>query len=156
VLRVYLDSSVVGGAEDPEFAAASRALVEIFERGAALAVASATLAAEIAPAPEAVREILRRILAAGAETIVVTDEVLDLRNAYLDANVVGHRYADDALHVAHATVTRADVIASWNFSHLVNPTRIRAFNGVNVAKGYGLVVIMTPADILGLMEATDE
>jgi hypothetical protein len=66
------------------------------------------------------------------------------------------RYANDALHVAQATLARADIILSWNFRHLVNPTSIRAFNGVNLAQGYGLVVIMTPTDIVSVLEHQDE
>jgi len=33
---------------------------------------------------------------------------------------------------------------------------LRAFNGVNTACGYGPIIIMTPADIVGLLEHTDE
>jgi hypothetical protein len=56
----------------------------------------------------------------------------------------------------HATLARADVIVSWNFKHLVNPSRVKAFSGVNVAQGYGPVIIMTPSDINGVLEETDE
>jgi hypothetical protein len=62
-------------------------------------------------------------------------------------------YADDALHVAQATVARVDVIVSWNFKHLVNPIRVREFNGVNLAHGYRLIVILTPADVVRIVEA---
>ena len=45
---------------------------------------------------------------------------------------------------------------SWNFKHLVNPSRVRAFDGVNIAEGYGQVIIMTPSDINGVLEESDE
>ena len=79
-----------------------------------------------------------------------------LRDAYLMAGLVAARYADDALHVAHATLARADVVVSWNFRHLVNPSRVRAFNGVNITHGYGPVIIMTPSDINCVLEESDE
>jgi hypothetical protein len=79
-----------------------------------------------------------------------------LQDAYLSASVVSKRYANDALHVAQATIARADVIVSWNFKHLVNPSRIRAFNGVNMAQGYGQIIIMTPSDIIKILEEGDE
>jgi hypothetical protein len=60
------------------------------------------------------------------------------------------------LHVAYATLARADVLVSWNFKHLVNPLRERAFNGVNVANGYGFVSIMTPAEVVRVLEVSDE
>lgn len=79
-----------------------------------------------------------------------------MHEAYLRTSVVSARCADDALHVAVATVARADVLVSWNFRHLVNPIRIRAFNGVNTTQGYGPIIIMTPTDIVGLLEQEDE
>jgi hypothetical protein len=57
------------------------------------------------------------------------------------------------MHVAMATLARVDVIASWNFKHLVDPRRSRAFNGVNLSMGYGLVAIMSPSDIVKFLEA---
>ena len=89
------------------------------------------------------------------EQVEINDEAIDLRNAYLNAGVVTHRYRDDAMHVALATLVRVDVIASWNFRHLVNPSRIRAFNGVNAMQGYGPVVILTPADLNRALEEND-
>ena len=78
------------------------------------------------------------------------------KQSYLQSGVVTPKYADDALHVAQATLARGDVIVSWNFKHLVNPTRIRKFNGVNLMQSYGLVVIMTPSEIVKLAEETNE
>ena len=66
------------------------------------------------------------------------------------------KYADDALHVAHATIARADVIVSWNFRHLVNPAQIRSFNGINLAKGYGMIVILSPEAVIMMEEKENE
>jgi len=155
-MRVYLDASVVGGFFDEEFAESSRQLVDAILRGVVVPLVSETLAAEIADAPEEVQALLGRITAAGAERLSLSAEAIDLQGAYLAAGVVTPTYADDAMHVAQATVARADVVASWNFRHLVNPARVRAFNGVNLAHGYGMVVILTPADVIKGLEADDE
>ena len=40
-------------------------------------------------------------------------------------------------------------------AYLVNPSRIRAFNGVNAMQGYGPVVILTPADLNRALEEND-
>jgi hypothetical protein len=77
-----------------------------------------------------------------------------LRDAYVAEEVVTARYADDALHVAQATLAQADAIASWNFKHLVNPARIRGFSRVNAARGHAPVVILTLADIVGILESS--
>ncbi len=79
---------------------------------------------------------------------MLTEEALALRDAYVAARVVSPKWADNALHVSHASLAQADVIASWNFKHLVNPLRIRGFNTVNGQLGYGAMAIMTPDDIV--------
>ena len=108
-------------------------------------------------APEHVQDLLGRTIQARSERLVLTSEAIILRDAYLKGEVVTQKYADDALHVAQATLARADVIVSWNFRHLVNPARIRAFNGINLAQGYGLIVVMTPAELVNIVEvACDE
>ena len=114
---------------------------------------SATLLRESEEAPQAVRDLVARALQSDCEQLSLTPEMVDLRDAYVAARIITPRYADDALHVAQATLAQADVIVSWNFRHLVNPLRIRAFNRVNVAKGYGEVVILTPADIVRMLES---
>ena len=155
-LRTYLDASVLGGPFDPEFSEPSEKLFECALRGSLVPLISDTLIGEIADAPEEVQDLLERTIRAGVEHLVLTQEAVALRGAYLKAGVLTPKYADDALHVAQATIARADVIASWNFKHLVNPVRVRAFNGVNVAHGYGIVVILTPEDVIKILEMRDE
>jgi hypothetical protein len=152
VLRVYIDTSVFGGCFDAEFATPSRRLFDAVFARSVTALISDTLVAEIVGAPEEVQDLLAKTLQIGCERLPLTAEGIALHEAYLRANVVTPKYSDDALHVAQATLARADVIVSWNFKHLVNPTRIRMFNGVNLGQGYGLVVIMTPSEVLGVLE----
>ena len=54
---------------------------------------------------------------------------------------------NDALHVAAATVARADVIISWNFKHIVKFDRILKFNGVNMLNGYSQISIHSPLEL---------
>ncbi|MEK7250008.1 MAG: hypothetical protein AAB209_06235, partial [Bacteroidota bacterium] len=74
-------------------------------------------------------------------------EVIELRDAYLSAGVVGPKWVDDATHVAAATVARADAIVSWNFVHIVRLDRMKAYNRVNLLNGYGMLTIITPKEI---------
>ena len=62
--------------------------------------------------------------------------------------IIGPGSRADALHVALATVSRVDVLVSWNFRHIVNLGRIRLFQGVNLEIGYGLIEIRTPKEVL--------
>lgn len=70
-----------------------------------------------------------------------------LATAYLKAGVVGERWLDDATHVAAATIARADAIVSWNFRHIVRLDKIKAYNQVNLAKGYGILTILSPVEV---------
>lgn len=146
-MRVYMDASVFGGCFDEEYEADSRAFFHALMNGGGTALISDTLVAELVEAPERVQDLLERVLSSPSERLGLSADAEELRDSYLAAGVLSPRWADDALHVAHATLARADVILSWNFRHLVNPVRIRAFNEVNAAKGYGPVVIMTPGDV---------
>lgn len=146
-LRVYIDTSVFGGYFDDEFEPASRAFFEALFDGRAIVLISDTLVAELVDAPERVQDLLERTLRCDNERLGLPEEAEELRDAYLAAGVLPEKWAGDALHVSHAAVARADVIVSWNFRHLVNPLRIRGFNGVNATQGYGPVVILTPEDV---------
>jgi hypothetical protein len=149
-----MDTSVFGGCFDVEFRKPSRAFFHEISAGKIVPLLSATLVREVEDAPQRVRDLLADTLGTKCERIDVTAEMVDLRDAYVAAKVVTARYADDALHVAQATLVEADAIASWNFKHLVNPIRIRGFNRVNAARGHAPVVILTPADIVGMLESS--
>lgn len=155
-MRVYIDTSVFGGPFDTEFAEPSHRFFDALFQQSFTALISDTLVAELAGAPEQVQDLLAQVLAIPCERLPLTVEAINLRDAYLRANVVTAKYADDALHVAQATLARADVIVSWNFKHLVNPGRIRLFNSANIGQGYGLVVILTPNEITKSLEEHDE
>jgi predicted nucleic acid-binding protein len=151
-MRVYFDTSVLGGCFDREFQNASRQWVRAAYAEWILPLLSKILLRELMEAPPNVQQLLSRLMQGDVERLEVNDDAVELHEAYLRGAVVPPRYADDALHVALATVARADVLVSWNFKHLVNPVRVRAFNGVNIAQGYGPIIILTPADIVGLLE----
>lgn len=54
----------------------------------------------------------------------------------------------DAQHIAIATVGRVDVLVSWNFKHIVNLRRIHGYNSVNLRRGYPMIEIRTPREVL--------
>jgi len=155
-LRVYVDTSVFGGCFDREFETGSRAFFEAISAGKVLPLVSEIVARELANAPEQVQQTFAQIIEGECERLAMREATASLASAYVQAGVVTPRCLDDALHVAMATQARADVIASWNFRHLVNPTRIRGFNSVNVAQGHGQVVILTPEDVAHSLEEGDE
>ena len=147
-LRIYTDTSVVGGSEDVEFRQPSRRLLEAFRRGDMTLVISELTLRELAAAPAAVRDALGRIPPDVIEVLAVSAEVEDLASAYVAEGAISARMRADALHIAFATVARVDVLVSWNFKHIVNLTRIHAYNAVNLKRGYPLLEIRTPREIV--------
>lgn len=50
--------------------------------------------------------------------------------------------------IALATIHKVDVLASWNFKHIVNLDRIKGYNGVNLKMGYSTIEIRNPKDLV--------
>ena len=121
--RIYVDTSVLGGCFDAEFAIWSNGLIEDFRRGVFRPVLSDVTAIEIARAPERVRELHREVAALG-EVVSATEEVVGLVGAYESHGILGARYRNDMLHIALATVASVDVVVSWNFRHMVRLDKI--------------------------------
>jgi len=80
------------------------------------------------------------------------DPGLDLREAYVKAEVVGPTSMADALHVALATVSECLLLVSWNFRHIVHFRKIPMYNGVNQIQGYGTIGIHTPLEVIEIEE----
>jgi hypothetical protein len=149
VPRVYTDTSVLGGCEDDEFREPSQRFLEAFARGALTLVLSDLTLRELEDAPQAVRAVLRRVPDAYVESVYLSPDAENLAASYIGEGAIGPRMRVDALHIALATVARVDVLVSWNFKHIVNLQRIRAYNAVNLKNGYPLLEVRTPREVLG-------
>ena len=147
IMRVYTDTSVFGGAYDEEFKQASLTFFEQVRAGQFVLVTSAVVQAEITLAPLAVRRLFEELLEF-AEIVEITENSLELRDAYLQAKIVSPRYSDDALHVAVATVAGCSLIVSWNFQHIVHFQKIPLYNAVNTLKGYQPIAIFSPREVI--------
>ena len=146
-LRVYVDTSVIGGCEDDEFQGPSRRLIERCASGEITLVVSSVTQRELLTAPHAVREAIG-VLGDLPEVIdATTDEVGSLADRYIESGVLTEKMRSDAEHIAVATVAGVDVLASWNFRHMVNAWRIRQYNEVNRQMGYPPVDIRTPQEV---------
>jgi hypothetical protein len=147
-LRIYTDTSVIGGCLDPEFEAPSSRLMEKFKRGDAVIVLSELTHLELAAAPAKVRKVLEQIPAEHREHLDLTTEAMELAELYVKEGVIGPGKRIDAQHIAIAAVNRFDVLVSWNFRHIVNLARIRSYNSVNLRKGYPVLEIRSPLEVL--------
>lgn len=147
-VRIYTDTSVLGGCEDEEFAEHSIRLMEGFVRGERVLVLSTLTVQELAGAPVEVRRRLAAVPEAHIETLQLDAEARELAEAYVAAGVVTAKMRADAQHIAIATVARVDILVSWNFKHVVNLQRIHGYNSVNLRKGYPMMEIRTPREVL--------
>jgi hypothetical protein len=50
--------------------------------------------------------------------------------------------------VAVATVSKCDLIVSWNFKHIVHFDKITKYNAVNALHGYGKIGIFSPLEVI--------
>jgi len=146
--RIYTDTSVIGGCLDVEFEDASRQLLDMFKTGEAILVLSDLTLLELQGAPASVRAVLVEVPEAHREYVELTEEAAVLAQRYIDAGVIGAAKRVDAQHIAIATISRVEVLVSWNFRHIVNLPRIRGYNAVNLREGYPLLEIRTPQEVL--------
>ena len=146
--KIYIDTSVVGGYFDEEFKEVTQKLFERLENGEVKFVISDLLDLELINAPERVRELLHNYSADKFERIELTEKVDKLAETYIAEKVVGKTSLEDCRHIAMATIYKVDVLASWNFKHIVNLERIKGYNSVNLRLGYTMIEIRSPKDLI--------
>ena len=146
--RFYFDTSVFGGVFDSEFDEATFKLFERVKSGKLICVYSDLTETELLNAPEKVRKYFKNLPKESLERVVVTDEILELASKYIQEKVVGQTSFDDCIHIAAATINKADILVSWNFKHIVNVYRIRGFNSINIRSNYLSLEIRSPKEIL--------
>jgi predicted nucleic acid-binding protein len=146
--RIYIDTSVVGGYYDEEFKEATIQLFERLDKNEVIFVVSDLLDLELINAPQLVREHLLKYSADKFQRVELTNEAVILADTYIDEKVVGSTSLEDCRHIALATIHKVDVLASWNFKHIVNLERIKGYNSVNVRLGYSMLEIRSPKDLV--------
>jgi hypothetical protein len=146
--RIYLDTSVFGGYFEPEFELWSKLLINKIIKGEIKLLFSQLTEIELIKAPQFVKDLFKQIPDEHIEFLAITDEAMALANQYVKENVVGKSSLEDCRHIAIATLYNADILASWNFKHIVNVTRIRGYNSVNYKYGHKILEIRTPREIL--------
>ena len=144
--RIYLDTSVFGGHFDEEFKEHTVPLFDRIKAKEFVILYSTVTQDELENAPEKIKEFVRNLGTDLTEFIETTDEAVDLATEYIKEKVVGQTSYADCLHIALATINRADFLVSWNFKHIVNIERIRGYNSVNIKKGYKQLEIRSPRE----------
>ena len=150
--KIYIDTSIVGGYFDDEFEEETKALFARLEKKEIIFVVSSVLRQELSKAPEYVRTLIDKYDKGNFEYVELTSEAIELADKYIAEKVVGKASVDDCRHIAIATINKIDVLASWNFKHIVNLDKIKGYNGVNLKNGYAIIEIRNPRELLNYDE----
>jgi hypothetical protein len=146
--RIYTDKSVIGGCLDIEFESGSISLFKGFSTGKNIIVVSSLTLVELEKAPKPVQDILKHVPSKFVEYLEFSESANDLAEMYLKEGVITMKSRVDAQHIAIATISRVDVLVSWNFKHIVNLERIHGYNSVNLKLGYPMIEIRTPNEVI--------
>ncbi len=114
-LRIYIDTSVIGGCFDKEFAVWSNMLFDEFIAGKKIAVISDLTYDELSRASDNIQLKINEIPLSFREFLYRNDETESLAREYVKNKVISEKYFDDATHIAIATTYNVDVLVSWNF-----------------------------------------
>jgi predicted nucleic acid-binding protein len=147
-IRLYADTSVFSAYYD-ERAPDRKALTEEFWRGiGAYECSTSELAVtELEQTKEAASRAKMKALLTGFCIHPLTSEMHALAERYVRVGAFSKLLINDALHVAAATLTRQDMLISWNFKHLVNRRRRAIVNGVNAMQGLPALDILSPPEV---------
>ena len=145
-IKIFIDTSVIGGCFDDEFSNYSNQLFDCFNEDKFLPVVSNAVIDELDKAPDIVKGHLKTLK--NLIILEITDEILELARKYLNEKIVTEKYIDDAIHIATATINKIDVLVSWNFRHIVNLKKIHLFNSINIKEDYNILEIRSPMELL--------
>lgn len=148
IKKVYCDTSVIGGVLDSEFSDHSKSFLKSVKSGLFNLVVSPVVDAEIYTKGTQLGVIeAYENLQSYASIVPITEDAIQLQQAYISSQVLTMKWKDDALHVALATINFCDFIVSWNFKHIVNFKKIPLYNAINVLNGYREIEIYSPLEL---------
>jgi hypothetical protein len=148
IQRIYIDTSIVGGFFDEEFKDSTQKLFKRLVQKEVRFIISDLLELELQYAPKKVKDLLTNYPSTFFERVEINQDAMDLANQYIKEKVVGKSSLEDCRHIAIATINKVDVVASWNFKHIVNLTRIKGYNAVNLKLGHSIIEIRTPNELI--------
>jgi hypothetical protein len=85
--------------------------------------------------------------------LATNEEAKSLAHAIIQAGALPASEAEDALHIAIATIAQVRYLVTWNFAHLVGPdAKLRLLDTLR-ACGHVPILLTTPEELL---EISDE
>ena len=78
----------------------------------------------------------------------ITAESVELAGRLIEQNAIPKQAAEDALHIAVATVSGMDYLLTWNFKHIANATMRANVELVCRLNGFEPPVICSPMELM--------
>jgi predicted nucleic acid-binding protein len=79
----------------------------------------------------------------------VNEAVQDLATQFLTKSNLPPKAADDAIHIAVATIYSLDYLLTWNCKHIANAQIQKKLVQISFDAGYELPTICTPYELMG-------
>jgi len=95
----------------------------------------------------------RLAIVADLPLLLITEDALQIAEALLKKTIIPPKAAEDALHIAIATVYGVDYLLTWNCRHIANPEIQRSIAACLEPVGLFLPFICTPEELLGAENA---
>jgi len=81
--------------------------------------------------------------------LLIDENAVNIASELVENGIVPAKAAEDALHIAIATVYGVDYLLTWNCRHIANPEIQRGISAFLEQKGLFLPFICTPEELLG-------
>ncbi|MBN3925304.1 type II toxin-antitoxin system VapC family toxin [Nostoc sp. NMS4] len=79
----------------------------------------------------------------------ISEAVQNLAGQFLAKSSLPPKAADDALHIAAATVYGLDYLLTWNCKHIANAQIQKKLAQISLDAGYELPTLCTPYELMG-------
>ena len=151
---VYLDTSAISYIDQPDTPEKEAVTLKFWKAvkgGAFQLVLSNVTLDEVMRCSEPKRSKMKALLKTATYTVIdveTTVTVKALASSICDQKLLPKRCKADTLHIASAIYSGCDVLASWNFSHLVNVSTINGVRFITLENGHPVIDLMTPAQIM--------
>jgi len=151
--KIYLDTSVISHLDAPDAPEKMRDTIELWkmlESGLYYdVVLSSVVLVELEECQQPKRSnIAKRLANIRYELITIDDGTVVLASKFVDIGVLSAKSIDDCRHIAVALISGCDIIASWNFKHIVNIKTIEGVKKIAVSGGYNELLICTPSMLI--------
>src|SRR5258705_10793532 len=78
------------------------------------------------------------------EQVELTEGAAILADGYVSRGIFHRKYIANALHVAVASVNKADMLVTWDFGYIANVHRQSRIQLFNTVAGFFVPMIITP------------